>query len=227
MAPERVRRRLPQRGVAAGRDQRGAAAHAAAASVSDPDAAPVLIQAPSTRCALADRDARMLERARREHLGDAASGLRAAGVHDAAARVAALAAEALVELDAELDQVGDPRRRIARQLADRALAADAAAGAQGVLGVQARIVVLAERRGDAALGVEAVGGRELAPAQHEHVGLVRRGQRGVETGDTCADDDKSVPRHGVLSSQSITPPGLYTDLASMVPAQRNFEEPTT
>ena len=159
---------------------------------------------------LADRDARMLARAHRQHLGDSATGLRSTRMHDATARVAAFTAEAVVERDPELDEVRDPRRRVARQLADGPLTADPATGAQGVVGVQARVVVLAERRRDAALRVEAVGRRELATAQDEHVGVVRRREGGIQTGDTCTDYHKSVPWHGVLSSQSITSPGLYT-----------------
>ncbi len=150
----------------------------------------------------------MLPRAHREHLGDATAGLRSSGMHDAAARVAAFAAEAVVERDPELDEVRDPRRGVAGQLADRALTADPATRAEGVGGVQAGVVVLAERRCDPALSVEAVGGRELATAQDEHVGVVRRRESGVQTGDTCADHHKSVPRHGVLSSQSITSHGI-------------------
>ena len=57
---------------------------------------------------------------------------------------------------------------------DGALAAEAAAGAQRVRGVQRGRVVLADRRGDAALGVVAVRGGERRPSRAEHVGLVGR-----------------------------------------------------
>ena len=56
---------------------------------------------------------------------------------------------------------------------------------------RARIVVLGEGGGDASLRVEAVGGRELAAAEDEHVRVVGCCQRGVQPCDSCADDDHS------------------------------------
>jgi hypothetical protein len=76
--------------------------------------------------------------------------------------------------------------------------------------------------------VEAVGGGKLAPAQHEHVGLVGSGQRSVETGDSCSDDDKSVPRHGGFILSVDNSPGIvYRPRLYGAPRSENFEEPTT
>ena len=132
----------------------------------------------------------MLAHPRGERRGDRLAGLGPACVHDAAAGVAALAAEVVVELDARLDQVGDACRRLLGQHADGAVAAEPTAGAQRVLGVQRGIVVLSERRCDATLGVPAVRGRDRRLREQEHVGTVRRAERGVEAGDTAADDEK-------------------------------------
>ena len=104
----------------------------------------------------------MLARAGGEHLGDALAGLGASRMHDAAARVPALAGETLVELDPELDELGDPRRRLSGQELDRARAAEAAAGGERVVGVEPRVVVRADGGGDAALGRPAVRGVDRA-----------------------------------------------------------------
>src|SRR5581483_2467810 len=91
--------------------------------------------------ALGDRDPRVLAHARGEHLGDALAGLGPAGVHDPAARMPALPGEARVELDAEVDELRDALRRLAREQLDRALATEPAAGGEGVRRVQRGIVV--------------------------------------------------------------------------------------
>ena len=65
--------------------------------------------------ALDEPDPRMLARPGREHVGNVAPGVGAARVHDARAGVPALAAEAVVESDAETAQLGDPRRSLLRQ----------------------------------------------------------------------------------------------------------------
>ena len=70
-----------------------------------------------------------------------ASGVGAAGVDDAGARVAALAAEAVVEPDAEAAQLGDPCRRLVGQQLDRAAPAEAAARGERVGCVERGIVV--------------------------------------------------------------------------------------
>ena len=140
------------------RPSRAASPRAASArrSVTTPAQRPSASQSRPTPLALGDRDPRVRAGPRGQRLRDRLPGLGAARVDDAPVRVAALAAEVVVELDAELDEVGDPRGRLLGQRANGALAAEAAAGAQRVLGVQARRVALAERRRDAALRVVAV-----------------------------------------------------------------------
>src|SRR5580765_7824577 len=108
----------------------------------------------------------MRPRARGEGLRDRLARLRAAGVHDAAPGVAALLPEVVVELDAELDEIGDPRRRLVAERPYRALPAEAAPGSQRVLGVQLRVVSVADRGGDPALREVAVRG-EHRPAREQ------------------------------------------------------------
>ena len=55
-----------------------------------------------------------------KNVRDVAPGVGAARVHDAGARVAAFAAEAVVEADAEAAQLGDPGGSLGRQELDRA-----------------------------------------------------------------------------------------------------------
>ena len=93
--------------------------------------------------ALGDRDPRMREHALGELSRDAVAGRRAARVDDAAAAVAALEPEPVVELDAELDEIADARGRLVRQHRHGARPAETAAGAKRVLGVERRVVVLA------------------------------------------------------------------------------------
>src|SRR5205823_4751206 len=79
--------------------------------------------------------------------------LRSARMHDAAMRMASLPPQVGLEVHAQLDEVGDPRGRLAGQGLHRALAAKAAPGTVRVLGMDARVVARADRRGDAALQV--------------------------------------------------------------------------
>jgi hypothetical protein len=65
--------------------------------------------------------------------------------------VAALAGEAGVELDAEVDELRDPLGRLAREQVDRALPAQPAPGDEGVRRVERGVVVRADRGGPAAL----------------------------------------------------------------------------
>ena len=113
-------------------------------------------------------DGRRASRDERGQLADdAPPGRAAAGVDDAAVRVAALEAEREVavavgvEAHAEALEVGDDPRRLAAQDGGRARADEAAPGALGVLAVLVGRVVRRERRGDAALGPVA---RGAAPA---------------------------------------------------------------
>jgi hypothetical protein len=61
----------------------------------------------------------MVADARRKNVRNVTSGVGAAGVHDAGARVAALTAEAVVEADAEPAQLRDAGGRLGRQELDR------------------------------------------------------------------------------------------------------------
>ena len=65
-----------------------------------------------------------------ERVRDLAPGRRAAGMHDAGPRVSALETEARIELDSQVGEVGDARRRFARQNGDGARAAETAARAR-------------------------------------------------------------------------------------------------
>ena len=121
-------------------------------------------QTDSIRSPSATRDPRMREHALGELPRDAVAGRGAARVHDAAAAVAALEAEAVVELDTELDEIADPRGRLVGQHGDGARPAEPAAGAQRVLRMERRVVVLPDRGRDAALGEQARGRRAAAPS---------------------------------------------------------------
>ena len=195
-APRRARRAGSSSAPRAPRTRPVASTVAGAAtaprSVTTPTQRPPLIQSCEHANALGERDPRVLAHALGEDGGDRLAGLGAAGVHDAAHRVAALAAEPLVELDAELDQVGDARRRLLGEHLDGARTADAAPGAERVGGVQLGRVALPHRRGDAALRVPAVRGVDGRLREQQHVGLGRRGQRGGEARDAAADDDRPV-----------------------------------
>ena len=187
----RVRRPLPERGVAAGREQRRARAdgaavgeHAGAAAVGLPERDDALV--------LDERDPRVLAHARGERGRDRLARLGAARVRDAADASGRPRGRGRRRTRRRPStQVGDPRRRLLGQHADGALAAEPAAGAQRVLGVQRRTVVVGERRGDAALRVPAVRGRDRRLREQEHVRLVGRAQRRVEPGDSPADDDQT------------------------------------
>jgi len=131
----------------------------------------------------------MLAHARSEHLGDVPTGLGAARVHDTAARVPALARETVVELDTERDELGDALRRLARQQPDRRLPAQPAAGGERVGGVEDRLVVGTDGRGDAALRGPAVGRVDRALREEENGATrVSRGQGGGQPGDPCSHD---------------------------------------
>ena len=159
----------------------------------DADAAVVVAPHRGHPLALDDPDARVRERALGEHARHTVAGGGAARVHDPAAAVAAFEPEALVELHAELDEVADPRGRLLGQHRDGARPAEPAARAQRVLRVQRGVVVLPDRRRDAALGEEAVRPQERALREDEDVGLARRAQGGEEAGDSAAHDDEAEP----------------------------------
>ena len=177
-------------------------------SVSDAGAAAVGLPERDDALVLGKRDARVLADARGQRLGDRLARLRAVRVGDAAHGVTALAAEAVVELDAGFEQIGDPRGRLLGQYADRALAAESPAGAKRVLRVQLRAVVVGERRGHAALRVPAVRGRDRRLGEQEHVRLGGGGQRRAQPRDPSTDD-QHINCHEVFSSKSITCARVY------------------
>ena len=125
---------------------------------------------------------------------DAVARRGAARMHDAPAAVAALEPEAVVELDAELDEVADARGRLVGQHRDGARPAEAAARAERVLGVQRRSVVLPDRRRDPALREEARRREQRPLREHEHVALGGGAERREEPGDAAADDDERQAR---------------------------------
>ena len=131
-----------------------------------------------------------VEHALRELARHAVARGRAARVHDAASAVAAFETEAVVELDAELDEVADTSRSLGREDLDRARAAEATAGAKRVLGMQRRVVVLPDRGGDASLREEARGREQRPLRQDEHVALGRGAERGEEPRHASSDDDE-------------------------------------
>ena len=113
-----------------------------------------------------------------------------------ATRMAALPAGLVLEVDAQVDQVDDPRRRFLGQDAHGARPAEAAAGAQRVLRVQRRRVAGTRRGGDAALGE--IARRREQRAFRDQLDVCFRGgaQRSVEAGDAGADDDEIGGRFG-------------------------------
>ena len=129
------------------------------------------------------------------------------GVQHAVAAVRAFAGEGdlgagAIELRAPLDQLFDARRAFFHQDARGLFVAQAVAGLQRVLQMQADFIVIAERGGDAALRVLRVGLRDLALGQTQHAARGRQFHRGPQAGDARAHDDeigfgrKSL--HGVL-----------------------------
>ena len=136
----------------------------------------------------------MVEDALGERVRDLASGRRAAGVHDTGARMSAFEPEPEVELDSQIGEVGDARRRLVGEDGDGARPAEATARRDRVLGVQSRIVVRADRGGDSALREVARSRLDRALRQHDDVGLVGGAESGVETGDSAAHDEEIALR---------------------------------
>ena len=145
---------------------------------------------------LADLDPRLGVDHRRQLRGDLVAGLAAAGVDDAAARMASLEAERQpslvveVEDDAARLQLADRRRRLVDQHLDRRGAAEAAAGGDRVGGVAVGRVVGLERRGEPALRpVAGALGERRAGDQADPAALLGGPQRRPQPGGAAADDD--------------------------------------
>jgi hypothetical protein len=125
-----------------------------------------------------------------ENVRDEATGVCAAGMHNAGAGVAALPCEAVIELHAEPAQLGDPLGSLLRQQPDGAGPADTAPRGERVGCVHRGIVTRADGRCDASLGGVAVRARVGGLREHEHRGArVGSSQGSGEAGDTGSDDD--------------------------------------
>ena len=121
---------------------------------------------------------------------DAVSGRGPACMDHPSTAVAALEPEPLVELDAELYEVSDPRGRLNGQHLDGARAAEAAPRTHGVLRVQFRRVVVTNRCRNAALGERAGRRKERAFRDEQDVRVARRAQCADEPRDAAPDDEE-------------------------------------
>src|SRR5215470_8806489 len=119
----------------------------------------------------------------REDAGDVAPGVRAAGMHDAVARVAALPPEAVVEPDTQTAQLRDPGRSLLRQQLYGAGTAETASSSDRVGRMERGVVVRADGGRDASLGRVAVRAVVRGLGEHEHRGTrVGRREGGAEAG---------------------------------------------
>ena len=159
-------------------------------SVTTPDAALVVAPDGEHALALGDLDPRVREHALGELSRHAVAGRSAARVHDAATAVTAFETQAVVELDAELDEVADASRRLLGENGHRARTAEAATGAERVLRVQRRSVVLAHRGRDPSLREQARRRQKRPLREDEDVALGRGAERREEAGDTASHDDE-------------------------------------
>ena len=199
----RVRRPAPESSGAARREERRTRRDRAPVR-EDADAAIADRPEGAHALALGDANPWMSEDALRERTRDAVSSRGSSGMDDAPAPVAAFEPEPVVELDARLDEVADPRGRLAGQRRHGARTRETAPRAQRVLRVQRRRVVVRESRGDPALRERAGRRAERALRQHENLALGGRAQRREETGDSATHDDEvgsvfSALAHGSFS----------------------------
>ena len=88
-----------------------------------------------------------------------------------------------VEPRAPRDQLAHVARPVLHEDADRRFVAQPVAGAHRVLGVQRRAVVVADRRGDAALRVAGVAFGRLGLGEDEHAADRRQADGGAQAGD--------------------------------------------
>ena len=192
--PGRVGGARPQRGGAAGGEDR--AARGERAAVLEPDAGDAAV-AEQVRGAgaLEDLDRGVLGDVGRELAQDPAAGRAAAGVHDAAGAVAALEAErdvavaVGVEAHAELLEVAEAGGRLVGQHLGGGAADEAAAGRERVLEVPLRRVVDGERRREAALRPVGRGLGERPGGDERHPrALAGRAQAGEQPGRAGAHD---------------------------------------
>ncbi len=130
------------------------------------DAATAVLPETEDAFALGDRDPGVGTRTRSKRLRNRLARLGTSCMHHTSARVTAFLAEVVVELDSELDKVGNPGRCLVAQRPNGAVAAEPPPRPQRVGCVQARVVAVPDRRGNAALGEIAVRG-EHRPARKE------------------------------------------------------------
>ena len=118
--------------------------------------------------------------ARVQHAADAVR--RLAGQRDLAVRLA-------IEGRPPVHQLVDVGRALGHENAHRVDVAEPVAGGQRVLLVEPRVVVVAHRGGDAALGVAGIALGRGRLGQEEDLPGLRERQRGPERGDPAADDE--------------------------------------
>ncbi len=123
---------------------------------------------------------------------DSLPGRGAAGADDAPSGMPSLESEPVVELDARVDEVDDPRRCVLCQGSHGAQAAETAAGPKRVFGVKRRRVVGPGRGRDSSLGEPARRGEDGTLRDDRDTGLPGGCQGGGQTGDSRADDDQVV-----------------------------------
>ena len=116
--------------------------------------------------------------------------------------MATLEAELDVELDAQVDEIGDPGRRLGRESGDGARPTEAPPRFERVGSVLGRIVVLAQRGSDAALR-QITGRRAQRPFRDQrHLCLAGDTQGRVQTCDASAHDHEIAAVHfGLLWSR--------------------------
>ena len=96
-----------------------------------------------------------------------------------------------VELRAGGLQLAHARRPLLHQHLDRGGVAQRGAGGEGVLAVERRRVAGTERGGDPALGVGGGAVEQRPLGQQEHVAVLRRAPRGVQSRDAAADHEEA------------------------------------
>ncbi len=185
----RVRRALPESGRASGREQGRARGHGAGLG-DDAHAAAAGLPHGLHPLPLGNLDPRMLEHALRKPPRDAVARRRTARMHDAAAAVATLEAEVVVELDPELHEIPDPRGCLSRERCDRARPREPASGAERVVRMERRRVVGADGGRDPALGKQAGRREQRALGEDEDATLGGGAEGCEETGNASTDHEE-------------------------------------
>src|ERR1700736_769250 len=114
---------------------------------------------------------------------------------------------ALVELDAKLDQILNPRRSFGHNRADHVLIAQARAGFECVADMQLEGIFVARHTSDSSLRPRRVGIRPFALGDDRHRTILRRFQRKAKPCNTAADDNEIVFLHPntMLSIKRVFP----------------------